>query len=482
MADAPWLTIVGIGEDAPDGLSRASRAALQAAEVIMGAPRHLALIPDNGARRIPWPVPFADGLPILDTLRGQAVAVLASGDPFWFGAGSVLAQRYAAREWRALPALSSFTLAAAELGWPLEQTTCLGLHAAPLSRLAAHLAPGARLIVLLRDGDALGALAELLCTRGFGATSVTVLEALGGPRQRVTRFTAQAGVSGRCAHPLCAALHVWAHGDGARTGSEAGDQAGAQDGDRAEAQAGDRAGAQVKDRAEAQVKDRAEAQAGERAGAQAGSEAAGDGSGAARAEGGDGAEAAAAGPALHCASGQPDALFDSDGQLTKRPLRALTLSALAPQPGELLWDIGGGSGSIAIEWLLSAASTQAVSIEARRERARRIGANARRLGAARLQVVHGRAPRALAGLPEPQAVFIGGGLSDALLEAVLAMLPRGARLVANAVTLDSEALLSRWQSARGGDLLRIELARCAPIGTRRGWRAAYPVVQWSVSL
>ena len=442
MADAPWLTIVGIGEDAPDGLSRASRAALQAAEVIMGAPRHLALIPDNGARRIPWPVPFADGLAILDTLRGQAVAVLASGDPFWFGAGSVLAQRYAAREWRALPALSSFTLAAAELGWPLEQTTCLGLHAAPLSRLAAHLAPGARLIALLRDGDALDALAELLCARGFGATSVTVLEALGGPRQRVTRFTAQAGVSGRCAHPLCAALHVCAHGDGARAG------------DRAGSEAGDRAG----------------------------SEAAGDGSGAARAEGGDGVEAAAAGPALHCASGQPDALFDSDGQLTKRPLRALTLSALAPQSGELLWDIGGGSGSIAIEWLLSAASTQAVSIEARRERARRIGANAGRLGTARLQVVHGRAPQALAGLPEPQAVFIGGGLSDALLEAVLAMLPRGVRLVANAVTLDSEALLSRWQSARGGDLLRIELARCAPIGTRRGWHAAYPVVQWSVSL
>lgn len=442
MADAPWLTIVGIGEDAPDGLSRASRAALQAAEVIMGAPRHLALIPDNGARRIPWPVPFADGLPILDTLRGQAVAVLASGDPFWFGAGSVLAGRYAAREWRALPALSSFTLAAAELGWPLEQTTCLGLHAAPLSRLAAHLAPGARLIVLLRDGDALGALADLLCARGFGATSVTVLEALGGPRQRVTRFTAQAGVSGRCAHPLCAALHVCAHGDGTRSG------------DRAGSEAGDRVG----------------------------SEAAGDGSEAARAEGGDAAEAAAAGPALHCASGQPDALFDSDGQLTKRPLRALTLSALAPRPGELLWDIGGGSGSIAIEWLLSAASTQAVSIEARCERARRIDANARRLGAARLQVVHGRAPQALAGLPEPQAVFIGGGLSDALLEAVLAMLPRGARLVANAVTLDSEALLSRWQSARGGDLLRIELARCAPIGTRRGWHAAYPVVQWSVSL
>ena len=193
MADTPWLTIVGIGEDGPNGLSRASRAALEAAEVIMGAPRHLALIPANGAQRIAWPVPFAEGLPILDKLRGQAVAVLASGDPFWFGAGSVLAERYGAHEWRALPALSSFTLAAAELGWPLDKTTCLGLHAAPLTRLLAHLAPGARLIALLRDGGAVEDLANLLCERGFGATALTVLEALGGPRQRVTRFAARAG-------------------------------------------------------------------------------------------------------------------------------------------------------------------------------------------------------------------------------------------------------------------------------------------------
>lgn len=428
MADAPWLTIVGIGEDAPDGLSRASRAALQAAEVIMGAPRHLASIPDSRARRIAWPVPFADGLPILDKLRGRAVAVLASGDPFWFGAGSVLAERYGAREWRALPALSSFTLAAAELGWPLDRTTCLGLHAAPLTRLAAHLAPGARLIALLRDGGAVADLVDLLGERGFGDTAVTVLEALGGPRQRVTHFTASAPVAHRFAHPLCAALHVWGNGAGAGSENRSGN------------------GAEVGDGAKA----------------------------------GHGAEAAA--PTVHCASGQPDALFASDGQLTKRPLRALTLSALAPKPGERLWDIGGGSGSIAIEWLLSEASTQAVSIEARPERARRIGANAHRLGAERLQVVHGRAPQALAGLPEPQAVFIGGGLSEPLLAALLPMLPRGVRLVANAVTLDSEALLTRWQSARGGELLRIELAHCGPLGRRRGWRAAYPVVQWSVRL
>ena len=160
----------------------------------------------------------------------------------------------------------------------------------------------------------------------------------------------------------------------------------------------------------------------------------------------------------------------------------MTLSALAPKAGELLWDIGGGSGSIAIEWLLSEASTQAVSIEARRERAQRIGANAHALGVERLRVVHGRAPQALADLPEAQAVFIGGGLSEPLLQALLPRLASGTRLVANAVTLESEALLTRWQSAKGGDLMRIELAHCGPLGERRGWHAAYPVVQWSVSL
>jgi precorrin-6Y C5,15-methyltransferase (decarboxylating) len=152
MAENPWLTIVGLGEDGPDGLPPASRAALDAAEVVMGAARHLALLPDLTAETVIWPVPFAEGLPRLLALRGRRVVMLASGDPFWFGAGTSVAKMLSRGEWVALPGVSVFSLAASRMGWALEEVTCLGLHAAPLTRLRPHLAAGARIIVLLRDG------------------------------------------------------------------------------------------------------------------------------------------------------------------------------------------------------------------------------------------------------------------------------------------------------------------------------------------
>ncbi|MCB1342428.1 MAG: precorrin-6Y C5,15-methyltransferase (decarboxylating) subunit CbiT, partial [Pseudooceanicola sp.] len=171
-----------------------------------------------------------------------------------------------------------------------------------------------------------------------------------------------------------------------------------------------------------------------------------------------------------------------DGQITKRPVRALTLSALAPLPAAHLWDIGAGSGSVSIEWLLAGPTLTATAVEADPARAARLRGNAARFGLEhRLTVVEARAPEGLAGLARPDAVFIGGGLSADLLESAWAALPGGARLVANAVTLESEALLAGWHQAKGGDLLRIELAEAAPLGRRRGWKAAYPIVQWSVS-
>ncbi len=181
---APWLTILGLGEDGAEGLSPAARAALAAAEVVIGPPRHLALVP-GGAERIEWPAPFAEGLPLLLARRGRATVALASGDPFWFGAGSVLARALDPGEWRAIPGPSVFSLAAARLGWPLETTPCLGLHAAPLSRLRPHLHPGARILATLRDGAAVAALVGYLDGAGFGASRVTALEALGGPRERI---------------------------------------------------------------------------------------------------------------------------------------------------------------------------------------------------------------------------------------------------------------------------------------------------------
>ncbi|MDW4496476.1 precorrin-6y C5,15-methyltransferase (decarboxylating) subunit CbiE [Sulfitobacter sp. D35] len=398
MAEAPWLTLVGLGEDGPEGLSPASLAALGSAEIVIGPKRHLALVGPLEAETHEWPVPFADGLPRLLALRGRKVVVLVSGDPFWHGAGCTITKDLQPGEWRALPVPGCFSLAAARLGLALQDVTCLALHAAPYDRLRPHLGPGARLIVTLRDGRAVPDLAAYLVDAGFADSRVTVMESLGGPQERLEDFIARDQFAREFSHPVCAAIDV--RGSGA---------------------------------------------------------------------------------VLQCCSGIADDFFDTDGQITKRPVRALTLSALAPRPRERLWDIGGGSGSIAIEWLLSDPTTQAVCVEVRADRAERIAGNAARLGVDRLAIVEGAAPEALTDLPDPDAVFIGGGLSEALLEVLFDRLPPGTRLVANAVTLESEALLARSQSARGGTLLRIELSEAAPLGSRTGWRAAYPVVQWSVT-
>lgn len=393
------MTIVGIGEDGADGLSASARAALAEAELVMGSARHLALLPALTCRVIEWPVPFADGTALLLEQRGRRVVMLASGDPFWFGAGTSVTRHLGREEWVAHPAPSTFTLAAARLGWALQDTVCLGLHAAPLERLRVHLAPGRRLLVLVRDGEAVGALAAYLTGLGFGRSTLHAMEALGGARERVRTTTAGGLAFADMAHPVAVGIEV----------------------------------------------------AGE-------------------------------GAVLPVASGLLDELFASDGQITKRPVRALTLSALAPRASELLWDIGAGSGSIGIEWLLAHPANRALAIEGDPVRAARAGANALALGVDRLEVLTARVPDGLPAGPAPDAVFVGGGLSEALLEALWARLPAGTRLVANAVTLESEALLARWHGLKGGSLLRIELADAAPLGSRHGWRSRYPVVQWSVAL
>ncbi|MEM1400859.1 MAG: precorrin-6Y C5,15-methyltransferase (decarboxylating) subunit CbiT, partial [Pseudomonadota bacterium] len=193
-------------------------------------------------------------------------------------------------------------------------------------------------------------------------------------------------------------------------------------------------------------------------------------------------DAAGDGTCFPLASGRPDDWFDHDGQITKRPVRALTLSALAPTPFEYLWDIGAGSGSVSIEWLLSHPTVTATAIEADPVRANRIVDNAKRLGADRLQVINDRAPECLIGLPAPNVVFIGGGLSDGPLDWITQNLAPGTRLVANAVTLESEALLTLTHAAMGGDLSRFEISQATPIGTRTGWKASYPITQWNHTL
>ena len=391
----PWLTLVGLNEDGLQGLNAAARRALDAAQVVFGGPRHLALA-QVGDRGRPWPVPF-DVAPVL-ALRGQRVVVLASGDPFWFGAGGSLAAHLAPHEWRCHAQPSTFSLVAARLGWPLEAVDCLGLHASPLQQLLPRLAPGRRCIVLLRDGAAVGQLAQWLVHEGWGDSSLWVMEAVGGLRERCRMLTARDAAAALADEPAQApvAVALQAHGNVGM----------------------------------AQV------------------------------------------------PGLADDFYAHDGQITKAPARALTLAALAPRRGERLWDIGSGSGSIAVEWCL--AGGMAHCVEQHAARVDNIRRNAERVGLqATLQVVHGLAPAALQGLPPPQAVFVGGGFDAALCTELQALMPAGCRLVVNAVTLETQALLVLLHGAHGGQLLRLELSSAQPLGRMHSWQAARPLVQWS---
>lgn len=390
----PWLSIIGIGEDGLHGLGDGSRSALAQAQHVFGGARHLALA-GVGSRGREWPLPF-DVTPVL-ALRGQPVAVLASGDPFCFGAGGSLANHLVHGEWQAFPAPSTFSLAASRLGWRLEQVHCFGLHAAPFARTRPALHGGAQLLCLLRDGPAVRDFARWLTQQGYGSSSVWVLEALGGPRERIRQSTAHALDFADIQSPVAVAVQVVGP------------------------------------------------------------------------------------PGLANAPGLPDSGFAHDGQITKSPIRALTLSALAPRPGEHLWDLGAGSGSVSVEWCLAGGSSSAVEQNA--DRAANIRANAASFGVDhRLSVHQGATQDLLAELSPPNAVFVGGGFDLALFGSLQSAAPTGCRLVVNAVTLETESALLQLHAQHGGALLRIELAQAAPLGRMRGWQPSRAVVQWSVTL
>ena len=190
---------------------------------------------------------------------------------------------------------------------------------------------------------------------------------------------------------------------------------------------------------------------------------------------------AGAGAAIRSrAPGLPDHAYENDGQLTKRETRAGTLAALAPLPGQHLWDVGAGCGSIAIEWLRAARNATATAIERDRSRCAMIARNASALGVPGLEIINASAPEALAGLAAPDAVFIGGGVNGELIETCWKALPTGGRLVANAVTIEGETALSGGRTTFGGDLTRIAISRAEPLGSLSGWRALAPITQWSV--
>ncbi|SFD24764.1 precorrin-6Y C5,15-methyltransferase (decarboxylating) [Pseudomonas citronellolis] len=395
----PWLTIVGIGEDGYAGLGKTARRALLAASDVFGGERQLALLPPCiGAQRRRWPSPF-DMAPLL-ARRGTPTCVLASGDPLFFGVGASLARQLPAAEIRVLPAPSSVSLAAARLGWALQDVELLSLVGRPLAALNARLHPGRRLLVLCADGRSPAAVAALLRERGFAPSRLSVLEHLGGERER--RID---GLAADWSLDEAAALNVLAIDCVA------------------------------------------------------------------------GADARR----LALTPGLPDDAYRHDGQLTKRDVRAVTLARLAPEPGELLWDVGAGCGSIGIEWMRAHPACRAFAIEADESRLGHIAHNRDALGVPGLQLVAGRAPEALEGLEAPDAIFIGGGVTvPGVLEYCWDCLKPGGRLLANAVTLQSEAALVGWRERHGGELVRLQVAQAQPLGGFDTWRAALPITLLAV--
>jgi precorrin-6B C5,15-methyltransferase / cobalt-precorrin-6B C5,C15-methyltransferase len=395
----PWLHVVGIGEDGLDGMSPATRAIVESAEVILGGDRHHGLSDRVAARRIAWPSPFDAMIDTILGMKGSRAVILVTGDPLWYSVGARIARAIPPAEIVFHPQLSAFQLAAARLGWSLADTETLTVHGRPSAQMIPFIQPGARLLILTTGAGTPAEIAGYLRDRGYGASRMNVFAAMGGKDE--ARFDGIAD-------------------DWAQT---------------------------VPDFNTLAVE-------------------------------------CIAGPdalVLPRIAGLADDWFQSDGNITKQEVRAVTLARLMPMRGQMLWDVGAGCGSVGIEWMRAARDARAIAIEPRADRRAFAAANALALGTPGLRIVAGEAPESLAGLPTPDAVFVGGGLSPAVFEAAFAALRPQGRFVANGVTLESESVLIGLQARMGGDLVRIAVQRAAPVGGRTGWRPFMPVTQWSLT-
>lgn len=408
-----WLYVIGIGEDGWDDLSADSRELLYKSEIVIGGERHLKMIPgDWEGERIIWASPIREAVTkILDWRpsepgSGKKVAVMASGDPLCYGIAAKLLRHLPIEEIWIKPALSTFSLICSRVGWSLPDIETLTIHGRPLEMLHTFVQPGAKLLVLNQDEGSPKQAAELLAARGFGKSQITVLEHLGGSKER--QFSGQAD--------------SWNHPDGAALNAMA-----------IECIAGTRANV------------------------------------------------------LARIPGLPDDAFLHDGQLTKREIRAATLSRLMPVVDQVLWDVGAGCGSVAIEWMRCNPRCKAVAIEKSESRLKMIQQNAFQLGVPMLDIVSGNAPQVLVDLPAPDAIFIGGGLSGGnMLETCWNALNPGGRLVANAVTLEGEQKLVQWQKVNAekngasGDLARLAVSHVETIGKFQSWKEVRSVTQLTV--
>lgn len=394
----PWLHIVGIGEDGMDGLVPATRAVVEAAQIIIGGDRHHRLSERVQAERVAWPSPFDALIDVLESYRGKRVVVLATGDPLWFSVGARIGRAIDPSEIIYHPQLSAFQLAAARMGWSMPDVETLTVHGRPVEQMIAYIQPDIRLLILTTGTETPAQIARFLSDRGFGESKLTVLAAMGGKDEQ--RFE---GIARDWAHEVPAfntmAVECIAAPDAAL---------------------------------------------------------------------------------LPRVPGLSDDLFQSDGTMTKQEVRAATLAKLMPMRGALLWDIGTGCGSVAVEWMRAARYARAIGIEPRADRRAMAAANALALGAPKLELIDGKVPEALSGLDAPDAVFIGGGLSAETFEAAWTALRPLGRLVANAVTLESEAVLIGLHKKHDGQLVKLQVNRAEPVGALTGWRPLMPVTQWSL--
>jgi precorrin-6Y C5,15-methyltransferase (decarboxylating) len=433
-----WLQIVGVGEGGVGELPARVWAVVDGAETVLGPERLLAglrtpspTLPTGGrvptvpvARAvtptpestlplvgragegeqraqtlIPWQSPLDTMLQQILSLRGIPTAILATGDPMWFGIGATLSKHFSPDEFEVHPHPSAFQLAAARLRWPLQNIATISLHGRAVETLYPHILPGNRILTLTGDRNTVAAVINILKACGYGQSLLTVLESLGGSAERITTASAVDFIVDVSDFYTLAIDCI--------------------------------------------------------------------------------ADPGAALLPPH--PGLPDNVFLSDGQLTKREVRAATLAKLAPYPGALLWDVGAGCGSVAIEWMRAARTAKAIAFERDAGRLEMISANAGALGVPTLKIVAGELPQTLAGQPAPDAIFLGGDVgSEALFEACWAALKPGGRLVANAVTLDGEQALYQRQERLGGELARIDVSVLDRVGGHRVLRPRMAVTQWLV--
>jgi precorrin-6Y C5,15-methyltransferase (decarboxylating) len=396
-----WLSIIGIGEDGIEGLSKIALSVLNQAQIIVGGERHLAMLsPEDPREKIPWKSPFKNSIQEIINRRGQgkSICILASGDPMFYGVGATITKQIPIAEITIIPSSSAFSLACSRLGWNFTEIETLSLCGRPISLLQSYIYPGAKLLILSEGKNTPEIVAETLTKQGYRNSKITVLERMGGENERILT-----GIADNWNYQEIAPLNTIAVECIADSGIIG----------------------------------------------------------------------------LSRFPGLPDSAFHHDGQLTKREVRAVTLSTLAPLPGELLWDIGAGCGSISIEWMRSNVRCRGIAIEKNNNRLKYIADNAAALGTPNLQIIAGTSTEIIPELPTPDAIFIGGGVTaPGLFDQCWNALKIGGRIVANVVTLEGEKTLYEWYEKVGGSFTRISIQRAEPIGKFLGWKGMSQVTQW----